>query len=80
MGVTEKEMLKTFNCGYGMIAIIDKKNITKFNTTLKKYELKSTLIGELKNKKKNISRSIIFSGSLWLKKIVLFSYLEEVQI
>ena len=64
MGVSEKEMLKTFNCGYGMITIIDKKNIKKFNTTLKKYKLKSTLIGELKNKKKNIGRSILFSGSL----------------
>ena len=64
MGITEKEMLKTFNCGYGMIAIIDKKNMTKFNTILKKYRLKSTLIGELKNKKKNMNRSVLFSGSL----------------
>jgi len=64
MGVSEKEMLKTFNCGYGMIAIIDKKSFKKFNTTLKKYKLKSTLIGELKNKKKNIDSSIFFSGSL----------------
>ena len=64
MGVPEKEMLKTFNCGYGMIAIIDKKNITKFNIILKKYKLKSTLIGKLKNKKKNIGRGILFLGSL----------------
>ena len=56
MGVSEKEMLKTFNCGYGMIAIIDKESFKKFNATLKKYKLKSTLIGELKNKKKNIYR------------------------
>ncbi len=64
IGISEREMLKTFNCGYGMIAIIDKKNISKFNTILKKHKLKSTLIGELKNKKKNTRRNILFTGSL----------------
>ena len=64
MGVTQNEMLKTFNCGHGMIAIIDKQNKSKFNSILKKYKLKSVLLGTLKNKKNNKDKNIVYSGSL----------------
>tara|TARA_Y100001970_G_scaffold146620_1_gene180067 strand:- start:1830 stop:2855 length:1026 start_codon:yes stop_codon:yes gene_type:complete len=52
-GVSEKEMLKTFNCGVGFSLIIEKKNLKK----IKKYFSKNFepyVIGKIINGKKNI--------------------------
>ena len=58
-GVSNSEMLKTFNCGVGFCIIINKKNLNKVKLTFdKKY--KPYVIGKiLKNKKKvNLSGTI----------------------
>ena len=55
-GVTQTEMLKTFNCGYGMIVILKKKNLNEFDRLIKKYKIKYSIIGNLENSKKNKKR------------------------
>jgi phosphoribosylaminoimidazole (AIR) synthetase len=54
-------MLRTFNCGYGMIVIIDKKSHTKLKQTLKKYKLSFDILGTLKNK--GVSENILFNNA-----------------
>jgi len=52
-GVTDKEMIKTFNCGVGFCIVIKSKNFTK----IKKYFTKNFqpyVIGKIIYKKKNI--------------------------
>ena len=43
--LSEKEMLKTFNCGIGMVLIINKNDINKFNKIFKKTKYKPKIIG-----------------------------------
>ena len=53
-GITEKEMLKTFNCGVGFCIIINPKNLNKVKKYFKK-EFKPYVIGKIsvgKNKVK----------------------------
>ena len=52
LGVSNDEMLKTFNCGVGFCLIINKKNLNKVKLTFdKKY--RPYVIGKIsKNKKK----------------------------
>jgi len=45
--LTYKEMMTTFNCGYGMVAIMDPENIRKFISAIPA----ATLIGEIQEKK-----------------------------
>ena len=51
-GVSDLEMLKTFNCGVGFCLIIKKRNINKVKKYFKK-EFKPYVIGELIKDKKN---------------------------
>ena len=51
-GVSDFEMLKTFNCGVGFCFIIKKRNINKIKKYFKK-EFKPYVIGELIKDKKN---------------------------
>ena len=60
--ISDKEMLKTFNCGVGFCLIINPKNITKVNKYfLKKY--KPYVIGKIS---KNINKVRLNGKVNWL--------------
>ena len=52
-GVSDKEMLKTFNCGVGFCIIIKSKNLDKIKKYFKK-NFQPYVIGKIINGKKNI--------------------------
>ena len=52
-GISEKEMLKTFNCGVGFCLIINPKNLKKINTFFSK-EYKPYIIGKISKGSKKI--------------------------
>ena len=55
-GVSNREMLKTFNCGVGFCIIINKKNFNKVKLTFdKKY--KPYVIGKISRNKKKVNLS-----------------------
>ena len=45
--IDEKEMLKTLNCGIGMILVINQKDITKISKILEKKNEDFNIIGEI---------------------------------
>ena len=45
--LTDDDMLKTFNCGLGMIIIIDKKDELKVHNIIKRMALEATQLGKL---------------------------------
>ena len=62
--VSQNEMLRTFNCGYGMVIVIDKKNLSRVRKIIKKYKFKSDIIGSIDMKKSTKESSIKFIGRL----------------
>ena len=52
-GISENEMLKTFNCGVGFCLIIDKKNLNKVQTYFPK-DYKPYIIGKIINGKNKV--------------------------
>ena len=62
-GITQSEMLRTFNCGYGMVVILEKSKLNKFQNLMKKHKLGYDKIGVLLNSKKSKKR-IKFIGKL----------------
>ena len=62
-GISQSEMLKTFNCGYGMVVVLEKANLKKFENLMKKYKLDYDKLGVLLNSNKSKKR-IKFIGKL----------------
>ena len=62
-GISEKEMLRTFNCGYGMLLIMNKNKIDKFQNTIKKFKLTYDKIGNL-DYSIDQSKKIKFNGKI----------------
>ena len=46
-GIAGEEMLRTFNCGLGMVAVVDASNVEKTLSCLKKQGEKAWLVGEV---------------------------------
>ena len=62
-GITQSEMLRTFNCGYGMLVILEKSKINKFEKIMKKHKLDYDKIGILLNCKKT-EKKIKYTGKI----------------
>ena len=63
MGISEKEMLKTFNCGVGFCLIIERNNLKKINKFFSK-KYKPYVIGKISEDK----NKVILNGSInWLQ-------------
>ena len=55
--LTDDDMLKTFNCGLGMIIIIDKKDEIKIHNIIKRNGLRSYTVGKIDKRINNQSIS-----------------------
>ncbi len=63
-GISDKEMLKTFNCGVGFCLIIESKNLKKINKYFSK-EFKPYVLGEISEGRKKVK----LNGSIdWLQQ------------
>ena len=56
-------MLRTFNCGFGMIVILERSKLKSFDKVMKKYKLKYCKIGNLIHAN-NSSKKIKFQNKL----------------
>ena len=62
-GISDKEMIKTFNCGVGFCLIVESKNLKKINNFFSK-EYKPYVIGKISKGKNKVK----LNGSInWLQ-------------
>jgi len=62
-GVDEREMLRTFNCGIGMIVVVREKDVKAVSTALRKAGERVVTLGQIR-KRKGQEEQVAFSGSL----------------
>jgi len=63
-GIKQTELLKTFNAGYGMTLIADKKDIRKIEKIINKHKFASSMLGNIALKKNASDKQLILSGKL----------------
>ncbi|MGB7285399.1 MAG: phosphoribosylformylglycinamidine cyclo-ligase [Salaquimonas sp.] len=59
--ISEGEMLKTFNCGYGMIVVVSAESVEAVSSVLKEHGEVVSVLGKLE---KRTNASVVYSGSL----------------
>jgi phosphoribosylformylglycinamidine cyclo-ligase len=63
-GISQKELLKTFNAGYGMALISDKRNTKQIQSIIKNHKFSSSLLGTIEIKKNINEKSVLLYGKL----------------
>ncbi len=51
--IEDQEMLRTFNCGIGMVLVIDKTDVSALQETLNTFDMKSYVIGSIEESEQN---------------------------
>ena len=51
--IEDQEMLRTFNCGIGMVLVIDKTDVSALQETLNTFNMKSYVIGSIEESEQN---------------------------
>jgi phosphoribosylformylglycinamidine cyclo-ligase len=64
-GIAEKEMLRTFNCGIGMIAVVESRSVAKVTAVLKRHGERVVQLGEIVTAKQGKPR-VTYTGRLGL--------------
>lgn len=62
-GVAELEMLRTFNCGIGMIVVVAPKDVKNVSATLKRAGEKVVILGNIA-KRRGKQQQVIYTGAL----------------
>ncbi len=62
-GVAEREMLRTFNCGIGMVVVVKARDAKRVSTSLTKSGERVVTLGTIR-KRKNGEQQVALSGSL----------------
>jgi phosphoribosylformylglycinamidine cyclo-ligase len=57
--IDQEEMYRTFNCGIGMVLVVNSKDVGKVLKRLGKLKEKASLIGEVRKRKRQENQVVI---------------------
>ena len=57
--IDQEEMYRTFNCGIGMVIVVDSTDVGKVLKRLEKLNEKASLIGEVSKKEKQQDQVVV---------------------